>query len=164
VSGAEDNQCHLLYRQTEEADIPGMARLRASRWGEAEYWKSRISQYLKGELNPQQALAPRVCYVAVDGSAVVGLVAGHLTRRHACDGELEWIDVILEQRRSGVASELLRLLARWFVQQGAFRICVNVDPSNAAARAFYIRNGAGNLNEYWLVWNDISSVLGDHLV
>ena len=63
-----------------------------------------------------------------------------------------------------MASELVGLLARWFVQQGAFRICVDVDPANAPARAFYIRNGAEELNEHWLVWNDISRVLSKHRV
>jgi len=85
-------------------------------------------------------------------------VAGHLTRRHGCDGELQWINVIPERRGSGIASELLRLLAGWFVEQKAFRICVNVDPSNAVARAFYIRHGAEKLNDHWLVWNDIRKV------
>ncbi len=140
-----------------------MARIRAREWGEPEYWKNRISRYLEGELNPQHALAPRICYVAVEESSLVGFAAGHLTRRYACNGELEWINVIPERRGTGVASELLRLLAGWFVQQGALRICVDADPSNAAARAFYTRNGAQRLNGHWLVWNDISGVPGGPL-
>lgn len=42
--------------------------------------------------------------------------------------------------------ELLRFLARWFTRQGAARICVNVEPSNAVARAFYARHGATELS------------------
>ena len=135
-----------------------MARIRALEWGSLEFWENRIAGYLDGTLNPQRAFAPRVCYVAVDQSAVVGFVAGHLTRRYSCDGELEWINVSPERRRSGVASELIHLLASWFVRQQAFRVCVNVDPSNQAARDLYIRHGAEKLNAHWLVWNDIRKV------
>ena len=148
----------MLYRSSERADIPGMARIRASEWGRFEFWTNRITGYLNGEHNPQRALPPRSCYVAVGESSVIAFVAGHLTRRHSCDGELQWINVIPERRGAGIASELLRLLAGWFVEQKAFRICVNVDPSNAVARAFYIRHGAEKLNDHWLVWNDIRKV------
>jgi ribosomal protein S18 acetylase RimI-like enzyme len=97
--------------------------------------------------------------VAVIESTVVAFAAGHLTTRYACDGELEWINVIPESRGNGVGSELLRLMARWFVENEAFRICVDVEPNNAIARAFYTRHGAETLNRHWLVWNDISTVL-----
>jgi len=61
-------------------------------------------------------------------------------------GELEWINVILERRGTAVASELLRLLAAWFVEQSAFRICVDVDPANTTARHFYMKQRAEDLN------------------
>jgi ribosomal protein S18 acetylase RimI-like enzyme len=148
----------MLYRPSQAADIPAMARIRAREWGSFDYWTSRIAGYLEGESNPQRALPPRTCYVAVDESSVVGFVAGHLTRRYDCEGELEWINVIPERRGAGIASELLRLLAGWFVEQKALRVCVDVEPSNAVARAFYARHRAETLNEHWLVWNDISKV------
>jgi len=91
---------------------------------------------------------------------LVGFVAGHLTRRYGCQGELEWINVLPERRGAGIASELLRLLAGWFVEQKAFRVCVDVEPSNAVARAFYTRHGAETLSAHWLVWYDIRHVLG----
>ncbi len=138
-----------------------MAGIRAQEWGTQEYWKTRISGYLDCELHPQHALNARVSYVAVEDESVLGFIAGHLTRRYECDGELEWINVIPERRGSGVASELLRCLAAWFGEQKALRICVDVDPANAAARRFYTRHGAGKLNAHWLVWNDISVVLRD---
>jgi len=138
-----------------------MARIRAGEWGTEEYWRVRISRYLDRELHPQQALLPRVIYVALEGDSLVGFIAGHLTRRYACDGELEWINVIRERRGSVVASELLRLLAAWFAKQKASRICVDVDPANSTARRFYMRHGADNLNEHWLVWNDIKVVLAE---
>jgi GNAT superfamily N-acetyltransferase len=145
----------VLYRPSDAADIPGMARIRALEWGDAEYWENRIAGYFEKRLNPQHALSPRTGYVAVEGAALAGFAAGHLTRRFGCDGELQWINVSPEWRRSGVASGLLRAMARWFLEQGASRVCVDVDPSNAAARAFYARHGAAELKRHWLVWNGI---------
>ncbi len=79
--------------------------------------------------------------------------------RYTCDGELEWINVIHDSRKTGVGSELLRLMARWFVEHEASRICVDVEPNNAIARAFYTRHGAAQLNKHWLVWTDINAIL-----
>lgn len=149
----------VLYRLADKSDIPAMAHIRADDWETEEYWRVRISRYMDCELHPQHALIPRVIYVALEDTAVVGLIAGHLTRRHACDGELEWINVIPERRGNGIASELLRLLAAWFAEQKASRICVDVEPSNFAARRFYKRCGAADLNPHWLVWDDINVVL-----
>ena len=148
----------MRYRQAEKSDIPAMARIRAEEWGTEEYWETRISKYLACELHPQQALIPRAIYVALEGDSLIGFIAGHLTRRYGCDGEMEWINVISERRGSGVALELLRLSAAWFAGQQASRICVDVDPANTAAKRFYTRNGAEKLNEHWLVWSDIGIV------
>lgn len=150
----------VYYRRADKSDIPAMARIRAAEWGSDEYWRTRISRYLDCELHPQQALMPRISYVSLEDHSLAGFIAGHLTRRYGCDGELEWINVIPECRGTGIASGLLRLLAAWFVEQKASRICVDVDPTNAAARRFYTRHGAEYLNEHWLVWNDIKVVLG----
>jgi ribosomal protein S18 acetylase RimI-like enzyme len=137
-----------------------MARLRAADRPSEEAWTARISAYLAGEHHPQHALIPRVSYAACESGALVGYIAGHLTSRYGCAGELQWINVSPGQRGSGVATELLRRLAKWFVQHKAFRVCVNVDPANATARRFYAKHGAEKLAEQWMVWNDISSVLG----
>jgi ribosomal protein S18 acetylase RimI-like enzyme len=147
----------MNYRRARKSDISAMARIRAADWETEDYWMARISGYLAGEVHPRDALPPRVIYVATEGNAVAGFIAGHLTRRYKCDGELEWIDVIPEYRRSGVASELLRHLAGWFVEKKALRICVDVQPTNAVARKFYAKHGAEKLNEHWLVWKDIGS-------
>jgi ribosomal protein S18 acetylase RimI-like enzyme len=151
----------VQYKKAEGSDIPAMARIRAAEWETEAYWNVRISRYLDCELHPQQALTPRVIYVASEGDSLLGLIAGHLTRRFGCDGELEWINVIPERRGSGIASELLRLLAAWFVEQKTLRICVDVDPANTAAQHFYRRHGAETLKPHWLVWNDIKVVLDE---
>ena len=153
----------MRYRKADKGDFPGMARIRAAEWETQEYWEARISGYLNCEINPGRALMPRVAYVAVEDTtleknAVRGFIAGHLTRRYECDGELEWINVVPEWRGTGVASELLRLLSEWFAGHYAPRICVNVEPGNTAATRFYFRNGAEKLNEHWLVWEDITAV------
>jgi GNAT superfamily N-acetyltransferase len=151
----------MRYRLARQPDVQAMARIRAADPQTEEAWTARIAGYLAGEHHPQHALLPRVTYVALDGDAVVGYIAGHLSRRYGCAGELQWINVVPEQRGTGVAGELLRLLAKWFVKQKAFRICVNVDPANTAARRFYAKHGAEKLNEQWLVWNDIKTALSN---
>jgi len=137
-----------------------MARIRAAEWGREEYWKARISGYMDRTLHPQHARKPRVVYVCLEERVLVGFIAGHLTQRYGCDGELEWINVLPERRGSGIATELLRRLANWFVLQNASRVCVDVDPANATARRFYMRCGAEPLNPHWLVWKDIKILLG----
>lgn len=149
----------VRYREVEQPDIAAIARIRAGDWGTEDYWTTRISRYLAREIHPRHALMPRVIYVALEGDSLVGFIAGHLTRRYACDGELEWINVVPERRGSEIASRLLRLLAAWFAEHQAFRICVDVDPANVIARRFYTRHGAQNLNDHWLVWNNIKAVL-----
>ena len=151
----------MQYREAQKHDVPEMARLRAVTWGTEEYWTGRIARYMDGVDNPRQALAPRVLYVAADSESLTGLIAGHLTQRHHCQGELEWIDVAQPYRGAGVASELLRHLAAWFVGQHALRVCVDVEPENSRARQFYARHGAGPLKRHWLVWENIGLVLRD---
>jgi ribosomal protein S18 acetylase RimI-like enzyme len=146
----------VMYRQARNSDIPAMAEIRAADWGDQEYWKSRIHQYLTHQLHPKEALPPRIAFVAIEQDGVVGLIAGHLTTRFSCDGELEWISVRPEYRRHGIGSHLIRHLSAWFGTQGAQRVCVDVEPSNRAARRFYELHGAKDLKPHWMVWEDIS--------
>jgi ribosomal protein S18 acetylase RimI-like enzyme len=150
----------VSFREAKSSDIAQMTLIRASEWGSTEFWENRIAGYLNRRQSPRYALAGRVCYVAVSDNAIIGFAAGHLTRRYECEGEVQWINVVPEWRRRSVASELLRLLGKWFVEQGAFRVCVDVEPSNVAARAFYRRHGASDLRPPWLVWDDIRQVVG----
>jgi ribosomal protein S18 acetylase RimI-like enzyme len=147
----------VTYRTATQSDIPALARLRSEGWGTEDYWIPRIAGYMIGENNPQQALPPRVLYVAVDGDNIIGFIAGHLTRRLDCEGELEWIDITAQYRRKGTASELVRMLATWFAEQDARKICV--DPGNQPARMFYAAIGAEDLNAHWMYWKDISTLL-----
>lgn len=147
----------MLYRQARYRDIPMMAEIRAADWGTEEYWRERILLYLTHKLHPRDALHPRVSFVCVEHPKIVGLIAGHLTRRFGCDGELEWVSVRPDCRSLGIASELLFRLAKWFFVHHAQRVCVDVEPSNQAARRLYARHGAEDLKPHWMVWKDIRS-------
>lgn len=145
-------------RSASEADIAAMARLRdASDWSGGA-GASTMHRYLAGEHHPQQARAPRAAFIAESAGEVLGFVAGHLTERFGCDGELQWMLVDAAWRGGRVGDALLTSLAHWFVAQSAHRICVNVAPENVRARRFYGRHGAIDLSEYWMVWPDVRDV------
>jgi ribosomal protein S18 acetylase RimI-like enzyme len=108
----------MSYREAALSDVAGMAQVRAHDWGSEEYWQERITLYLSGQLHPREAMHPRIAFVCMDGDQVAGLIAGHLTRRFGCDGELEWISVRPEYRGQKIASHLLCLLAGGFAPRG----------------------------------------------
>jgi GNAT superfamily N-acetyltransferase len=145
----------VLYRPATLRDVSAIAQIRSEHWGYAPDWELRLASYLSGEHHPRQALLPRVMIVAEQDEEIIGFIAGHLTRRYHCDGELQWINVSSSQRRQGVATQLLRELADWFASNNALRICVDVQPRSANARAFYTCHGAQPLNSHWLVWPNI---------
>jgi len=146
-------------RPVTAADIPGLAAIRAQESQTQEFWKQRISGYLAGTHNPQQALPERAAFVAERDSLILGFVAGHRTRRFGCDAELEWINTAAAHRGQGIAAHLLFRMAAWFAERQSFRVCVNVAPDNAPAVAFYRKHGAQPLNQFFMVWPDIRILL-----
>jgi ribosomal protein S18 acetylase RimI-like enzyme len=112
----------VLYRPATLLDVAAMAQIRSEHWGHAPDWELRLASYMSGEHHPRHALLPRVVIVAEQDDEVIGFIAGHLTRRFHCDGELQWINVSAPQRRQGVATEMLRELAGWFTAYNAHRI------------------------------------------
>jgi hypothetical protein len=74
-----------------------MAQLTDASAGPAD---ERIAAYLQGKHHPQRALPPRVAWVATINAEVIGYVAGHLTRRFDCEGELQYIYVAPAYRRN----------------------------------------------------------------
>lgn len=144
----------MTFRVATPADVPAMegCRLGDVDAGEADW---RMAAYLDGRHHPGQARKPRTGVLALDDDRVVGYIAGHLTRRYRCDGELQYLYVAPSHRRSGVARALVRKLADWFASQGAKKVCVNAADDSAAA--FYRRIGAADLKPHWLVWDDIQS-------
>ena len=149
----------LKIRELYDSEIAKAAELRAEDWGTNEYWSSRITGYLKLELHPQKALDSRVIFVALYDDKIVGLIAGHLTRRFKTEGELQWINVTSSYRHKGIASALLNSMAQWFSKQNAKLICVNVDSENLDGVEFYKKHNAQRLDDHWMVWQDISKLL-----
>jgi GNAT superfamily N-acetyltransferase len=147
----------IIFREATKEDVPALAEIRGDSLEKGEYWNDRILGYMNCTHHPQQALHPRVIYVACLNGAIIGFIAGHLTHRYNCDGELQWINVVGKYTRRGIASELIRVLANWFIKQDAYKICV--DPGDDAARHFYKMNGAESLNVHWMFWPDIRSVI-----
>ena len=156
-AGRDDD---VLVRAATLADIAAIRAAWATTAGEGGGPDERMERYLAGEHHPQHALAPRVMFVALEGGVVSGYVAGHLTRRFGCEGELQWIYVAPHRRRAGIATLLVRRLAAWFAERNAASVCVDVLPENTGARRLYARLGAREMNPHWMVWDDISIALG----
>jgi GNAT superfamily N-acetyltransferase len=159
VRKGSGNAASVVLRPVALQDIPSLAALRAQEWETQDYWAKRIRSYLDGTHNPQQALPERMLFVAEEKGVIVGFVAGHRTRRHGCDGELEWMNVAAAHRGRGLSQRLLLRMAAWFVEQKAYRVCVNVRSNNQPAVALYSRSGAQPLCPGWMVWPDIRRLL-----
>lgn len=143
----------IKYREVKNEDIPVLAKFRSEDSDEQMYWEQRITGYLKLTHHPQKALQQRVIFIAEDNTTIIGFIAGHLTERFNCDGELQWINVSEAYRSKGIGFELICVLNKWFIQHNAFKICV--DPGNDLARKFYKKYGAEDLNKHWLFWEDV---------
>lgn len=151
---------NVQYRQATSADVPAMESVRAPdvESGPAD---PRMAKYLDGEHHPQKALAPRVMYVATKDESVVGYIGGHLSRRFELEGELQYLYVKPECRRTGIAKEMLRLLARWFGNHGAKQVCAGADEEDKPTRAFLESFGAKDLGNTFYAWSDIGQVLAE---
>ncbi|MBZ5580709.1 MAG: GNAT family N-acetyltransferase [Acidobacteriia bacterium] len=136
-----------------------MAALRAREWETEAYGTDRITNYLQGKQSPQQAEPERAAFAALDGTALVGFVVGHRTRRLGGDAELQGINVAKASRGKGIAQKLIGQIGAWFAEQGARHICVNVEPDNVAARSLYQRYGAQPFKSHWTVWEDSRAML-----
>lgn len=145
-----------MIHEVSAPDIPALAALRAAH-EEGGASADRMLRYLAGEHHPQFALRPRAIWAADINAAPVAFIAGHLSQRLGCDGEVQWLYVSAPHRRTGIASALLRVLAAWFVAVDAHRICVNA--SAIEARQFYARLGATAIDSHWIVWEDVRVVL-----
>lgn len=143
----------ISYREATPHDVPGLETMRQPDL-DAGPADPRMAVYLRREHHPQKALMPRVMYLAESPDGPIGYVGGHLTERYGCEGEVQYLYVSPEHRRLGVATELLRMVMSWFGERKASSICVDVDPENQGARAFYHRHGAVYLNSHWLVWDE----------
>src|SRR5690349_12176280 len=146
----------IQFREASAADVPAMI----TSHGATSAADSRIAAYLNRQHHPQQALLPRMAYVALHEKRVIAYVAGHRTARHGCEGEVQYLFVSPDFRRRGIATELLRRLAAWFQSQGVQNVCVALaNDSPPEAKPFYESAGAAPLKKYWYAWQNIGSIL-----
>ncbi len=120
----------------------------------AEHLRPRVKGYFDGSYHPSHAMAPRAMFVAVTNGRIVGFVAGHLSTRMGCEGELQWIFVRPSEQRRGIGAALLRPMADWFKKVGGTHVIVDAPPGHPS-RDFYRHFGALPLDSYWLHWPDI---------
>ncbi|HKR60655.1 MAG TPA: GNAT family N-acetyltransferase [Pyrinomonadaceae bacterium] len=146
----------VQFREMTTADVAAMARVANENDGHAD---PRMAAYFDREHHPQSALPERSGYVAIADEAIIGYIAGHRTTRHGCEGEVQYLFVVPRNRRRGIATELLRLLAEWFVAQTAQKVCVAVAADSLPeAQPFFESVGASPLKRNWYTWEDIGGV------
>jgi GNAT superfamily N-acetyltransferase len=149
----------IQFREGTSADVPAMARCRLADPPNSVA-DPRMAAYFNGQHHPQQALIPRVGYVALANDEVIGYIAGHRTTRNGCAGEVQYLFVAPSQRRRGIGTALLRLLAEWFKAQSARSVCVGIaNDSPPEAKPFYESVGALPLKRNWYWWEDIEVLL-----
>jgi ribosomal protein S18 acetylase RimI-like enzyme len=122
----------------------------------------RMLAYFEFRHHPQRALPTRVGFLAMSGHDVIGYIAGHLTTRHNCGGEIQYLYVAPAHRRRGIARDLLHLMADWFNSYAAVRVCVCADIESPSALACYEHLGAAPLfpgKKGWWVWERIDNLL-----
>ncbi|KOT92203.1 acetyltransferase [Streptomyces sp. NRRL F-4711] len=85
---------------------------------------------------------PDACWVAVDGTGLLGFVLGSLSYDKREDwGYLEWIALEERARGKGVASALVEHCSDALFAAGASRIITDVEKGNEASAAMMRRNG-----------------------
>lgn len=73
---------------------------------------------------------------------------------------MQYLFVAPAHRRQGVATELLRLLAKWFQEQGARKVCVALaHDTPPEAQPFFESVGASPLKKNRYAWEDIAGAL-----
>src|SRR5690242_3206339 len=100
----------IKYREVKDKDIRSLAKFRSENDDEQMFWEERITGYLKRTHHPQKALHERIIFVAEGEKQIVGFIAGHLTQRFNCNGELQWINVHEEYRNKGIGFKLICVL------------------------------------------------------
>ena len=125
----------MLIRPATADDVPLMHALEQQSEG-AAHWAEREYDALFAPDTP-----PRVALVAVSESGITQLHGFVIARCAAGDWEIENVVVAGENRRCGIATELIReLLTRAHVG-GATSVLLEVRESNLAARRLYERLG-----------------------
>ena len=160
----------MQIRDAVDSDLDAIARVQAGTMVASDYYAdavdeeseyqrihSRVVGYFAGTHNPSYSLPERTVLVATHDDQIIGLAAGHRSMRMGCTGELQWMFVLPRWQRQGIGADLLRPLRQWFKVHRSTKVIVDAPPENPY-RAFYLKHGAIPLDEYWLYWEDISSL------
>ena len=141
-------ECEILSKQESfgesSENLKMVVKSRSHRW----------HGYLTGTQHPQKAKPERTAYKIESNDEIVAYIAGHLSSRFDCEGELQSIYIRKQFQRQGLGAALLRKLFNWFFERRARKICVGIDPSNPY-RQFYFKHGATELNRHYLYWENI---------
>lgn len=89
------------------------------------------------------------CFVAEKEETLVGFALGTIIEKRKSAwsyGYLTWLAVDPEQKRSGIASQLLEAITEAFILAGARMMIVDTDADNETAIDFFHKNDF--LNEY----------------
>ena len=103
----------ISFRTATSADVAAMVQCHLNE-GPAD---TRMAAYFEGQHHPQQALPARTGYVAFMDAQLIGYIAGHRTKRHGCEGEVQYLFVSPAYRLRGIGTALLQRLAQWFAQK-----------------------------------------------
>ena len=87
----------IQFREAIAADVPAMMQSH----GAINAADPRMAAYLDRQHHPQQALLPRMAYVALHEDTVIAYIAGHRTTRHGCEGEVQYLFVSPDFRKTG---------------------------------------------------------------
>ncbi len=119
--------------------------------------RQRWMTYFRAE-SPATSKPERRVLTATLNGASVGYIAGHLTARYGMESEIQSLYVLHAHQRKGIGSALLSSFADWLVSMSALRLCVGIAAENPY-RAFYEKHGACYLNEHWLYWCDVRTLI-----
>jgi GNAT superfamily N-acetyltransferase len=114
--------------------------------------------YFKGQ-SPQTSRPERLTLKAVTKkNKIIGYLAGQLTTRYNMDAEIQSFYVLKQEQKKEVGTRLLAEFVKWLSDLNAKTLCVGINPENKY-KAFYLKHGGKYLNEHWIFWQDISSLL-----
>jgi GNAT superfamily N-acetyltransferase len=113
----------------------------------------RWQTYFTAE-SPASSKPERIIFKAVQGSRIIGFIAGHLTNRHK-DSEIQNFYVLKEDQHKGIGAQLLKKLLPWLISNNAKSLCVGIFPKNPY-QSFYLKYGGQYLNPHWIYWDDLA--------
>jgi len=146
-------------REANESDIAAISKICHLNQATREYWRYILYSYLQNSFNPHHALPDRIIYVATIEKSAVGFIAGHLTSRNNYPGQIQWIAVMRDFQRLGIGSELLWMVARWFIEKDTWCVRAEVERWQADLVNFYTDQKAERINSRGLCWSDIRTIM-----